>query len=150
MSQENFITKGGEIQIKETKRGLEFHSFNFQRQRLIHIGTIIGQVYEKQANVLRNPEPSFTLSRSEFVAAVEHGAVYLRVLPPGGGTYSISLVDFNAKHESYYNAFYGPQMRCPLAEFQSINAVAIRNVMTDNPTTAQQSIEEWHQARMFG
>jgi hypothetical protein len=128
------ITKAGEIQVKETKRGIEFHAFNWQRQRMLHIGTLKGQTYEKQAEILRQPEPSFCLTQSEFGAVQDCGAGFIRIIPQDkSGTYSISVSDFKRHAEAYYNGAYGPQWRCALIHFASIAKVAKRNAHTDNP-----------------
>ena len=126
--------KAGEIILKETKRGLEFHAFNFQRQRLLHVGTVIGATYEKVAPVLRQPEPSFSLPQSELAAVEECGAEFIRiVLPDKSMTYSIAVKDFRRHGEAYYNAHYGPQVRCALGAFQHTTKVGKRSPLLDNP-----------------
>lgn len=128
---------GGKIQTRQTERGIELHSFNFERQRVLHIGTISGAVYEKgNAAILRNPEPSFNLTQSEYGAAVENGAEFLRVIPADkSATYSISLENFKRFAEPYFNSTYGPQWRCPLSKFSATNRTGKRNPITDNPRT---------------
>ena len=130
----NTIVRAGEIIVKETKRGIEFHAFNWQRQRTLHIGTLKGQTYEKQAVILRQPEPSFALTQSEFGAVMDCGAGFIRIIPQDkSGTYSISVQDFKRYAEAYYNAGYGGQWRVPLGKFSSTPKVAKRNAHTDNP-----------------
>jgi hypothetical protein len=126
--------KAGDTIVKETKRGIEFHAFNWTRQRMLHIGTLKGQTYEKQAEILRQPEPSFCLTQSEFGAVVDCGAGFIRIIPQDKtGTYSISVSDFRRHAEAYYNGAYGPQWRCALIHFQRTSKVAKRNAHTDNP-----------------
>ena len=146
------IVKAGEIQIKETKRGIEFHAFNFQRQRMIHIGTLSGQIYEKVAPILRQPEPSFSLPQSEFGEVVEMGAGFIRIVTPDkSGTYAISVPDFKLHAEAYYNASYGPQWRVPLGKFSHVAKVAKRNARTDNPVIEQvRDIIQSKQLSLFG
>lgn len=137
LTKSEYITKAGEIQVKETKRGVEFHAFNWQRQRMLHIGTLKGATYEKVAVILRQPEPSFALTQSEFGAVQDCGAGFIRIVPPDkSGTYSISVQDFNRCKEAYYNAAYGGQWRVPLGKFASIAKVGKRNASADNPVIA--------------
>jgi hypothetical protein len=138
LTKSEYITKGGETQIRETRRGVELHAFNFQRQRMLHIGTLKGQTYEKQAEILRQPEPSFCLTQSELGALVDMGAGFIRIIPGDKSkTYSISVQDFKRHAEAYYNGAYGPQWRVPLGMFASIAKVAKRNPITDNPVIEQ-------------
>ncbi len=130
---EQTIYKAGEIQLKETRRGIEFHAFNFQRQRMLHIGTIKGQTYEKQAPILRRPEPSFSLPQSELGKVQECGAGFIRIITPDKWTYSISVQDFDRWKEPYYNASYGPQWRVPLGKFEHVAVATKRNAKLDNP-----------------
>jgi hypothetical protein len=130
----NTIVKAGEIQVKETKRGVEFHAFNWQRQRMLHIGTLKGSVYEKQAQILRQPEPSFAVTQTELGAILETGAEFIRIVPGDkSATYSISVRDFDRCKEPYYNAGYGGQWRVPLIRFSRTSKVSRRNPITDNP-----------------
>jgi hypothetical protein len=131
----NTVLKAGEIQVRETRRGIEFHAWNHERQRLIHVGTLLGQVYEKgNCTILRQPEPSICLPQSEYGAAVEVGAVYLRCIPPDkSGMYAISLEDFKQHAEPYHNISYGPQWRGSLRFFQFSSKVGKRNPIIDNP-----------------
>jgi hypothetical protein len=145
------ILKAGEIKVKETKRGFEFWSFNFQRQRMLHIGTLKGRTYEKVVTILRQPEPSISLPQSEYGAAVEWGAMFLRAIPSDhSATYAISLRDFKANAVEYYNAFYGPQWRVPLTEFSSISTTAPRNAITDNPVIETKAELLPRQMTLFG
>jgi hypothetical protein len=108
-------TKAGEIQIRETKRGIELHAWNCERQRLLHIGTLVGVVCEKQVTILRLPEPSINLTQSELGALESLGAVYLRCIPADkSATYSISVENFRKFGQPYFNPQYGPQWREPL------------------------------------
>lgn len=138
---QQYITNGGKIKIKETKKGTEFHGWNFQRQRMIHIGTLKGQVYEKgNVAILRKPEPSIALSQSEYGAALDAGAQFLRCIPPDKSTtYAISLRDFKANARPYYNPAYGPQIRVSLMMFQRISKVSKRNSMIDNPVIEREA-----------
>ncbi len=134
MSQSNNIMKAGEIQVKETKGGKEFHAFNWQRQRMIHIGTLSGDTYEKVAVILRQPEPSFALTQSELGALIETGAGFIRIITPEKDkTYSMSVQDFQLHKEAYHNLGYGPQWRVPVGKFSSIAKVAPRNPIVDSP-----------------
>jgi hypothetical protein len=134
LTKSEYITKGGETQIRETRRGVELHAFNFQRQPMLHIGTLKGQTYEKQAEILRQPEPSFCLTQSEYGALVDMGAGFIRIIPGDKSrTYSISVQDFKRHAEAYFNGAYGPQWRVPLGKFASIAKVGKRNAAIDNP-----------------
>src|SRR5687768_8080949 len=134
MQNNNTTIKAGETVIRESKRGIEFHAFNWQRQRMLHIGTLSGQVYEKVAVILRNPEPSFALTQSEFGAVEEMGAGFVRIVTPAkDATFAISVNDFKRFKEPYYNSAYGPQWRVPLGKFSHVAKVAKRNPITDNP-----------------
>jgi hypothetical protein len=148
----NTIVKAGEIIVKETRRGVEFHAFNWQRQRTLHIGTLKGATYEKQAEILRQPEPSFCLTQSELGALIEMGAGFIRIIPGDKSrTYSISVQDFKRHAEAYYNGAYGPQWRVPLGAFASIAKVAKRTAATDSPVIEQAGpiVKEW-QPSLFG
>lgn len=149
----NTIIKAGEIHVKETKRGIEYHAFNWSRQRMLHIGTLRGQVYEKQAQILRQPEPSFAVTQTELGALIETGAEFIRVVLPGkAATYSISLEDFNRHKEAYYNPGYGPQWRTALKYFQHVTKIAKRNAAIDNPVREQPQplLPEIKQLGLFG
>jgi hypothetical protein len=130
----DFITKSGEVKIKQSARGLEFHAFSPGLNRVIHVGTLRGQVYEKATAILRKPEPSISMTQAEYGAALDAGAVYLRCIPSGDDvTYAISLEDFRRHAESYYNPSYGPQWRCPLRYFETTARKGKRSLITDNP-----------------
>lgn len=139
MSQDNYSTfspgtKAGKITLKETKRGIEFHSFNLQRQRMIHIGTLSGEVYEKVAVILRQPEPSFALTQAELGAVLDTGAGFIRIITPEKDkTYSISVRDFQLHKEAYRNLGYGDQWRVSLGKFSQIDKVRQRNPIIDSP-----------------
>jgi hypothetical protein len=134
----DYLTNAGEIKVKETKWGLGFYCFNVQRQRMVHIGSLRGQCYEKITAILYSPEPSISLTRAEFSAAMDSGAVFLRFIPSDKSrTYSISVVDFQQHAVPYYQANYGKQWRVPLSAFQSIAAVRPRNAITDSPRLSQ-------------
>jgi hypothetical protein len=118
---------------------------------MLHIGTLKGQTYEKQAEILRQPEPSFCLTQSEFGAVVDCGAGFIRIIPQDkSGTYSISVQDFKRYAEPYYNAGYGPQLRCVLPRFFHTSKVGKRNARTDNPPVpvARDVIAERREAQM--
>lgn len=126
--------KAGETIVKETKRGKEFHAFNWQRQGMVHIGTQSADVYEKVAVILRQPEPSFCLTQSELGALIETGAGFIRIVTPDKDrTYSISVQDFQHHKEAYHNLGYGPQWRVPVGKFAQIAKVAKRNPIVDSP-----------------
>ncbi len=126
----------GDITIKETKRGIEFHAFNHERRRSLHIGTIKQRVYEKVAAVLEKPVPSFSLPVSEYKAIVKHAAEFIRIVPLNrDATYSISVQDFMRWGIPYDNQFYGRQMRVPLTKFNKVSTTAPRNAAVDAPVT---------------
>jgi hypothetical protein len=157
MSQSQYIKnhqniKAGEIVVKESKRGTEFHAFNFQRGRLLHIGTLSGQVYEKVAVILRQPEPSFALTQAEFGKVQEAGARFIRIVTPEKtATYAISLEDFQRFKEAYHNPTYGPQLRCALTHFASSSTVAKRNPIIDNPVSEKaEPVERAKQLTLLG
>jgi hypothetical protein len=130
----NTIFKGGEIEVRESRRGIELRCFNFERQRVVHIGTVAGATYEKVAVILRQPELSFALTQSEFAAVLETGAQFIRIVPPDkSATYAISVSDFQKHAEPHYHHRYGPQLRCALIHFSRTSKVAPRNSVTDNP-----------------
>jgi hypothetical protein len=132
------FVKGGEIVTKETRRGIEFHAFNWQRQRMLHIGTLRGQVYEKQAQILQKPEPSFAVTQTELGAILETGAEFIRVVLPGkSATYSISVQDFQKHKEAYHNPGYGPQWRVGLKHWAHVTKIGKRNAAIDNPVREQ-------------
>lgn len=134
----NRFVKGGEIVTKSTKRGIELHAYNWQRQRMLHIGTLRGVVYEKQAQILQRPEPSFAVTQTELGAILETGAEFIRVvLPSKSVTYSISVQDFQDHKQAYHNPGYGPQWRCSLKYFVHVMKIAKRNSVIDNPVIAQ-------------
>jgi hypothetical protein len=153
MNNNSTFARAGQIVIKESKRGVEFHAFNFQRQRLIHVGTLNGSVYEKgNCVILRQPEPSFCLPQSEYGAAVEAGALYLRCIPPDkSATYAISLQDFKEFSTPFYNQMYGPQWRVPVSKFSHTSKVSKRNVILDSPALAvARDIVQERQMSLFG
>jgi hypothetical protein len=123
------------IDVRQTSRGAELHSFNHEKRRWLHVGTISGEVYEKgNISILNNPEPSICLMVAELQEAEKAGALFLRcILPDKSGTFAISLGDFRANAEAYYHAKYGRQLRVGLPKFQYIGAVVKRNARTDNP-----------------
>jgi hypothetical protein len=140
----------GEITTRKTKRGIEFHCYNFERNRTLHIGTLKGATYEAVKAILRNPEPSFTLTQAELAAAFEHGAQFIRIIPPDkAATYAISLADFKRLAVPYHNPWYGPQWRTPLGAFDRSAATAPRNAARDNPVAAS-SAPLWEQPIMTG
>lgn len=135
MSQfDDTTTKAGTITTEEGKGGkLKFYAFNHTRGKRLHIGTLIGQTYEKVAVILRQPEPSLTSNTQEIQAVQDAGGYYLRFIVNNSQTYSISVTDFLRHAEKYYNPSYGYQLRVALKHFEFMPAVAKRNARTDNP-----------------
>jgi len=128
--------QAGKIQIKEGKKGIEFYAFNFQHGKSLHIGTLIGRIYEKTAPILQKPEPSFSLPQSELGAAIEQGAEFIRFIARGAvGTYAISVTDFKQQARPYFNQSYGPQMRISLTNpnLSHTSKVVKRNPILDSP-----------------
>jgi hypothetical protein len=145
--------KAGGIYLEEGKKGkVKFYAFNHQRGKRLHIGTLSGVTYEKVAVILRQPEPSFALTQSEFGAVIESGAGFIRIIPPDkSGTYSISVKDFERHKAPYFNSGYGGQWRVSLPHFAYSAAVTKRNSRTDNPVIAvQRDIIQPRQMGMFG
>ena len=137
MMQLDNITSGGKIKIKTTKRGVEFHGWNFQRQRMIHVGTLQGQVYEKGNVTIFRKLNTINLPQSEYSAAVEAGAQFLRCIPRDQScTYSISLKDFYRLKVDYHDPTYGPQWCCSVDMFLRTGKVSKRNPMIDAPAQA--------------
>ena len=113
---------------------MTFQAYNHERNKYLDIGTLSGSVYEKgNAAILQLPEPSFTLSQSEYGAALELGAKFLRLVTREKVTYSIELSRFGQFKEPYFNGWYGPQWRVPLSKFASTGQARKRNKITDNP-----------------
>lgn len=141
----------GEIQIIETSRGFEFWSYNHDRNKNLHIGTLKGATLEKgNVRILYKPEPSITLSQAEYAAARDLGAQYLRVVTRDRRTYSISLEDFDRYKEGYHNPWYGPQWRVPLSRFARSARKRTRNAIVDNPRVGRGSGYERPKARQIG
>ena len=129
----NFITKGGQITTRKTKRGIEFHAFNFQRGGMVFIGTKKGAVYEKVAAIFRMKQ-TFNLTQIEFGKVQELDTGFIRIIPPDkSGTYAISVQDFDRYKEPHYDPSYGPQWCCALVHFSRSGAVTPRNAHRDNP-----------------
>lgn len=141
-------TKAGNIEVRQGKRGIEFHTFNHERGGVRHIGTLAGVTYEKQAQILQKPERSFALTDSELKAVEENGGEFIRIVCQGA-TYSISLEDFKNHGEKFFNPSYGQQTRTALRWWVSVVKVSKRNKRTDNPViaTSQPVIK---QIPMFG
>lgn len=134
MSQNKYITEWGDVYTKETKRGLEFHAYNRERGRSIHIGTMKGTTYEKgRVSILEKPEPSIALKPDECKAAVDAGATVFRAQTKDGDTYVIGLDDFNRLKVEYFNPTYGTQWRVPLCYFQRSGTTVKRNPILDTP-----------------
>jgi hypothetical protein len=125
-------TLAGNIQVRPGERGVEFHSWNHQRERMLHVGTLSGVTYEKQAQILQRPEPSFALCESELHAIEENRGEFIRIVS-GGSTYSISLEDFKRYAVPYFNPSYGPQLRASLRYWVYVAKKAKRNARRDNP-----------------
>ena len=138
-----------QIEIKQGKKGIELWAYNCEREKLLHIGSIEGAVYEKQANILQNPKPSFCLTVGELAAILEHGATFLRVACRGR-KYAISLQDFQNHGKQYASAWYGAQIRCELVHFQGITTNRKRNRIIDNPTRQTTPLIVPRQLNMFG
>jgi hypothetical protein len=143
MSQSKYSTfgtnvKAGEIKARQGKRGLEIWAFSRERGQALHVGTIIDQLYEKIQPVLKKPEPSFSLTQSEFAAVLEAGAAFIRIITSArDATYSISVQDFARFGKKYFNQFYGPQLRVSLDHFSPSNEVSPRSARRDNPPIEQ-------------
>lgn len=129
-------TQWGDIETRPAKRGggIELLAYNHERGRRVSVGTVRGDVFEKgNAAILRKPEPSFCLSRSELNAAKEAGANFIRLITPEKTTYAIELERFEANAEKYFNAYYGDQLRCSLRFFAFIASAKPRSERADNP-----------------
>ena len=144
--------KAGKIKIVEERGKVKLFAFNHQRRKQIHIGSVIGATYEKMAAILIKPEPSFLLNQAELGAIEEVGAGFIRIIPiDRSGTYSISVQDFKRHAQPYYNASYGPQLRCAKTWFESTPQVQKRNNFTDNPPLEQiRDIVSEKQMSLFG
>lgn len=153
--QDTTVSKFGEIRYEQHRGKIKVFSQNRERGGEVHIGTLLGTTFEKEANVLERPEPSFTLSPNELQVIGSCGAQILKVIPKNRpGTYSISLADFKAHAEPYRNAYYGFQHRCSLRYFQHSEKVSKRNPILDNPAlpsgTLIEHVERMQQIPMFG
>jgi hypothetical protein len=147
---QNSNIKPGNIAIREGQRGKEFHCFNLQRKKMVHVGTLIGVTYEKITAILLRPEPSISLTRNEFNTAQDSGALFLRFISSDKSrTYCISTADFRQHASPYYQENYGKQWRCPLSAFQSTSAVVKRNLIIDNPVLPTQQPILPRQPRLF-
>ena len=149
MSERNYTTKAGTITTRPGKRGLEFSSYNIQRQRMIHIGTLISKVYEKSATILRK-ENALTLTTAEVTTIQDNGGGFVRFVVGRSATYSISVPDFLSHSKPYYNPGYGQQLACELKYLQFSNTYQKRNSQTDNPTVPAGNLLEHVQARQLG
>jgi len=143
-----------EIQVKQTGRGAEIHSYNYEHSEKKHIGTINGVVYEKgNIGILRmvgnRYEPSICMMLAELEAVESAGAQFLRCIK-GKTTYSVSLADFRMFGEPYHNSFYGNQLRVPVIRFATIEATKKRNKRTDNPVKQIAKMILPRQIDMFG
>jgi hypothetical protein len=144
----NTSLRPGEIQVTEAGPGVfRFFAFNAEAQCTKHIGTVVGQTYEKVAAILRSPEPSLLLTVAELDAVIWTGAKFIRVQK--GGTFSISVEDFQAAKVEYFHQVYGRQWRVPLSAFQSSKGVQKRNPILDNPVEPQADSEGWHRLDLF-
>ena len=124
------------IQVKQSKRGTELHSYNHERRRYLHVGTISGDVYEKgNVSILEKPELSICLLPDELDQAEHNGALFLRCLVRGDepATFSISLADFRKYAKPYSNTWYGSQLRCVTSKFAFSGAIVKRTPRSDNP-----------------
>jgi hypothetical protein len=150
MSNFTINTLAGNISTEATKRGLKFFSFNHERRKYLHIGTLIGATYEKSSAVLRSPEPSLCVSESEFGAVQEAGGQFIRFIVGRSHTYSISVLDFARQAEKYFSAGYGDQLRVKLTAFSSIATVRPRNLIVDSPRLSQAKPIGPRQLSLFG
>ena len=152
MSQQDNITKAGTISTEEGKGGkLKFYAFNHTRGKRLHIGTLIGQTYEKVAVILRLPEPSLTLTTLELDALQSAGGLYIRFIVDRSRTFSISVSDFNRHAEKFYNPHYGYQLRVALKHFEFMPVVVKRTVKMDNPVVGRDlPIIKDRQMTLFG
>lgn len=133
-SDNTIISQAGKITVREGKKGIEFYAFNHEHKKSLHVGTLSGQVYEKTAPILRQPEPSFCLPMSELAAIEQQGGQFIRFIARGTvGTYAISLQDFKLYGERYFARGYGYQTRVPLTRFAYSPKVVKRNAILDNP-----------------
>lgn len=149
MLQDNFTSKAGKIEVQESKKGLKFFSFNHQRGKLCHIGTLKGRTYEKAAQVLRQPEPSLTLTSMELEAVKEAGGQFVRFIINNAQTYSIDVLTFTNNAVKFYNPSYGYQLRVSLKYFQFANAYTKRTAATDNPVLPSGSLIEHVQEKQM-
>lgn len=124
------------ITTTRSRRGIHLHAFNHEHNQTRCIGTVAGAVYEKAAQILRQPEPSFCLPVFELRAARDAGATSLRI-PGPGGTYAIDLDRFERYGVDYFHPSYGRQLRCAIAHFQYISKKAKRTAIMDNPPIPQ-------------
>jgi hypothetical protein len=134
VTQSNSTTHWGDIFTKKGKRGLEFHAYNRERGRSVHVGTLSGGVFEKgRVSILRKPEPSIALKPDEYQSAKDAGATVFRAQTVDGETYVIRLDDFHRLKVEYFNPTYGKQLRVPLCHFQRSGTTVKRNAVLDNP-----------------
>jgi hypothetical protein len=135
MSQLNIttITKAGEIQVRETKRGKAFWGWNWQRQKMVYFGTFDGQTFEKEANLYRKFD-TFNCTQSEYGKLQEVGAGFIRIQPKDTpGTYSISLQDFDKHKIPVHDPGYGPQWGVERRYWSFTPKREKRNKIADNP-----------------
>lgn len=151
---QQYTAKWGEIETRPGKRGgIEILAMNHERGRRVSVGTVKGSVFEKgNAAILRQPEPSFCLSKPELEAAKDAGAKFLRIVTSSKQTHSISIEDFERHAERYYNAYYGEQIRCPLRFFVFADTAATRNAVLDNPKIEREAepLPRDRQLSLFG
>lgn len=147
--QSKYNTQWCEIETRTGKRGgIEILALNHERGRRVSVGTVRGAVYEKgNAAILRQPEPSFCLSKSELQAAKESGAKFFNPITPDKFTYSISIEDFERNAQTFFNAYYGAQLRTPTRYFQRVSATAPRTIARDNPATPKGDLISHHQTK---
>ncbi|MBN1451138.1 MAG: hypothetical protein JW963_09005 [Anaerolineales bacterium] len=127
-------TKAGEIRAVSRPGKVTLQAYNHERGQYLDIGSIQGNVYEKgNASILQLPEPSFTLSQSEYGAVCDLGAEFVRMVTREKITYSIELSRFDQFKQPYFNGWYGPQWRVSLSQFASTGNSKKRNRALDNP-----------------
>lgn len=143
----NQTIKAGEIETRQTRRGLEFWAYNLQRGEPVCIGTQLDRVYEKVQPVFRQRK-TFNITRAEYAAILEAGASFINiVLPDKSMMYSIGVERFARYAQPYDHSQYGSQLCCPLKYFSPSDQVSPRNQRRDNPPleVAKDIIEERRQ-----
>jgi hypothetical protein len=126
----NTIVKAGVIQVKEVRGKWKLYAHNFQRGGRRHIGTKSGCVYEKEAQLYRKYD-TYNLTQSEYGVIRDLETGFIRIVD--GGTYSISVADFDKHKIPVYDPHYGAQWGCERQYFQFTPVIQKRNAVLDNP-----------------